>query len=175
MTSSRDAILARIRDASTGAPPQPVPRAYRRSSALSASELPDLFCERAGDYRAEVYRLPAPDLPTLTATLLAARSATRIGIPTGLPRPWLPPDIDPVSDDGLTPAELDRLDGVLTGCTLAIAETGTLILGHGARAKAAALTLIPDLHPASSTNRRSSTCHPRRQRRSLISLARAGP
>ena len=39
------------------------------------------------------------------------------------------------------------LDGVLTGCALAIAETGTIVLDGGARSGRRALTLVPDLPP----------------------------
>jgi L-lactate dehydrogenase complex protein LldG len=35
---------------------------------------------------------------------------------------------------------------VLTGCALAIAETGTIVLDGGARSGRRALTLVPDLH-----------------------------
>jgi L-lactate dehydrogenase complex protein LldG len=51
-----------------------------------------------------------------------------------------------VQDDGLDPGELDRLDGVLTGCTIAIAETGTIVLVAGPVDGSRALTLVPDLH-----------------------------
>src|SRR5207245_577144 len=46
-----------------------------------------------------------------------------------------------VTDDSLSVQELDEADGALTGCTVAIAETGTIVL-EGSRA----LTLVPDLH-----------------------------
>jgi L-lactate dehydrogenase complex protein LldG len=68
----------------------------------------------------------------------------RIGIPGGLPLEWRPDGA--VEDHGLTPRELDALDGVVTGCTLAIAETGTLVLSGGASEGRRALTLVPDLH-----------------------------
>ena len=42
--------------------------------------------------------------------------------------------------------ELDRFDGALTGCTVAIAETGTIILTAQADEGRRALTLVPDLH-----------------------------
>jgi L-lactate dehydrogenase complex protein LldG len=51
-----------------------------------------------------------------------------------------------VEDARLAPAELDGLDGVLTGCTSAIAETGTLVLTAGPAEGRRALTLVPDLH-----------------------------
>src|SRR6202021_213533 len=43
-------------------------------------------------------------------------------------------------------AELDRMAGVVTGCAVAIAETGTIILDHGPGQGRRALTLVPDFH-----------------------------
>ena len=47
---------------------------------------------------------------------------------------------------GLTAAELDELDGAITGCAVAIAETGTFVLDGGAGQGRRALSLVPDLH-----------------------------
>jgi L-lactate dehydrogenase complex protein LldG len=41
---------------------------------------------------------------------------------------------------------LDSGDGTITGCTVAIAPTGTIVLCHGDREGRRALTLIPDDH-----------------------------
>ena len=49
-------------------------------------------------------------------------------------------------DPPLSPRDLDALDGVLTGCAAAIAETGTVVLDGGARSGRRLLTLVPDLH-----------------------------
>ena len=46
----------------------------------------------------------------------------------------------------LSAAELDRMAGVVTGCAVAIAETGTIILDHGPGQGRRALTLVPDFH-----------------------------
>jgi L-lactate dehydrogenase complex protein LldG len=43
-------------------------------------------------------------------------------------------------------AELDRCDGVITGCTAAVALTGSLLLTHGEREGRRAISLIPDYH-----------------------------
>jgi L-lactate dehydrogenase complex protein LldG len=51
-----------------------------------------------------------------------------------------------VEDDGLSVQELDGLDGALTGCAVAIAETGTFVLDGGSGQGRRALTLVPDLH-----------------------------
>jgi L-lactate dehydrogenase complex protein LldG len=66
-------------------------------------------------------------------------------VPPGLPR--RPHGIELLADDPPIPArELDRVDGVLTGSALAIAETGTIALDGGADSGRRALTLVPDLH-----------------------------
>ena len=80
------------------------------------------------------------------AKAFESRGAVRIGIPAGLPAAWRPDGLDLVDAQGLSPAELDLLDGVLTGCTVAIAETGTIVLTAGPAEGARALTLVPDLH-----------------------------
>jgi L-lactate dehydrogenase complex protein LldG len=43
-------------------------------------------------------------------------------------------------------SEIEACDGVLTGCTVAIATTGTLALCHTANGSRRALTLLPDYH-----------------------------
>jgi L-lactate utilization protein LutC len=67
-------------------------------------------------------------------------------VPADLPEAWRPPDVELVPDDGLANEALDTVDGVLTGCSAAIAETGTIVLDGGARQGRRALTLVPDLH-----------------------------
>jgi L-lactate dehydrogenase complex protein LldG len=51
-----------------------------------------------------------------------------------------------VEDLELSPAELDALDGALTGCTLAVAETGSLVLAAGPADGRRALSLVPDVY-----------------------------
>ncbi|HKQ88110.1 MAG TPA: LUD domain-containing protein [Candidatus Acidoferrales bacterium] len=50
-----------------------------------------------------------------------------------------------IRDENLSYADLDRAEGVLTTCAVAIALTGTIILRHG-RSGRRAMTLIPDYH-----------------------------
>ena len=116
-----------------------------------------LFAERAADYRAVVERVPgsgrAAGLAAAVARVLAARAEAVPGsfvIPDGLPAGWLaelPGEITLARDEPPMPAaELDRLSGVVTGCAVAIAETGTIILDHGPGQGRRALTLVPDFH-----------------------------
>jgi L-lactate dehydrogenase complex protein LldG len=67
-----------------------------------------------------------------------------------VPEGWLaglPAGIELIEDSPpLSPAALDGVDGVITGCAVAIAETGTIILDHGSGQGRRAVTLVPDFH-----------------------------
>ncbi|MCW2975484.1 MAG: hypothetical protein JWM06_765 [Actinomycetia bacterium] len=147
MSTAREEILGRVRDALEGSTaPEPVVRAYRRAGDGDRSQAVELLCDRLVDYKAEVRRVAESDLPAAIAEVCAARSVSRLGVPDGLPHEWRPASIEIVEDTGLTSRELDGLDGVVTACTLAIAETGTLVLAAGPGEGRRALTLVPDLH-----------------------------
>jgi L-lactate dehydrogenase complex protein LldG len=147
LSSSREAVLGRVRVALVGGSAAgKIPRAYRRAGELEHSALVERLCERIGDYRAEVRRVGAAELPGAIAEAFESRGAARIAIPAGIPAEWRPSRLDLVEAGELSPSELDELDGVLTGCTLAIAETGTIVLTAGPAEGNRALTLVPDLH-----------------------------
>jgi len=140
--NAREVILERVA-VSAGESPA-VTREYRRRGRLAPAERVVLFCERAGEYRAEVRRVD--DVAAAVEGLCRAHAVSRLAVPAGLPAEWRPGGVELVEDYGLTPGELDALDGVLTGSTLAIAETGTIALTAGPREGRRALSLVPDLH-----------------------------
>jgi L-lactate dehydrogenase complex protein LldG len=143
--SSREVVLGRVRSALAGGRPAgPVARAYRTAGALDAEARVERFCERAGEYRAEVARVR--EVAPAVAEACAAQGARRLVVPAGLPAAWRPAGVELVEDDGLTAPELDAVDGVLTGCTVAVAETGTIVLTGAPHEGRRALTLVPDLH-----------------------------
>jgi L-lactate dehydrogenase complex protein LldG len=155
--SSRDDILARIRSAVGDTPRPDVDAAYRDLprhylQAHHDQDIVALFAERAADYRAVVERLPEPEVPAAAARILADRARNTdpdpgYVVPDGFPDQWIPAGITVVRDDpALSAAELDRLAGVVTGCAVAIAETGTIVLDHGRAQGRRALTLVPDFH-----------------------------
>ena len=131
-----------------------LPRDYRRAHHDPAStDIVALFAERAADYRAVVERVAGQDVPAAVARVLVAAVASdrkRFAVPEGLPPEWLvalPADVELTGDDPpLSNAELDDVAGVVTGCAVAIAETGTIILDHGPAQGRRALTLVPDFH-----------------------------
>jgi L-lactate dehydrogenase complex protein LldG len=147
VSTAREEILGRVRAALAGStPPEPVVRAYRRGGSGNRALLVELLCERLADYKADVGRVAESDLAAAIAEACAARTVSRLGVPPGLPAEWRPADLELVEDHGLAPRDLDGLDGVVTACTLAIAETGTLVLAAGPAEGRRALTLVPDLH-----------------------------
>ncbi len=152
MLDARDEILGRIRAALADVPGSerpaevPVTREYRRADQRPHDELVDLFAGRVSDYRADVHRVSAAGLPEAITRACSQRGLKRLAVPTGLPDAWLPAGLELVGDAGLSAAELDRVDGALTGCAAAIAETGTVVLDGGALSGRRALTLVPDHH-----------------------------
>jgi L-lactate dehydrogenase complex protein LldG len=144
VSAARDVILGRVRAAAGTAPE--VGRDYRRTGELDSRARVELLCERIGDYRAEVRRVEPAELAAAIVEALESRGARRVGVPPGLPEAWRPQELEVVEDTGLRPDELAVLDGVVTGCTLAVAETGTLVLSSGPAEGRRALTLVPDLH-----------------------------
>jgi iron-sulfur cluster protein len=142
---ARTAVLRRVREALGGAaPPEELAREYRTSSGEDRAAAAGRFAERAAEYRAEVARVE--DVAAAVAKACRRRGALRLGVPPGLPAEWRPEGVELVEDAGLSTRELDGLDGALTGCALAIAQTGTIVLDAGERSGRRALTLVPDLH-----------------------------
>jgi L-lactate dehydrogenase complex protein LldG len=145
---ARDVILTRIREALVDRPTAvAIPRDYERT-LRAGTAIAELFVERVSDYRATVHQTTAAELPATIAAVLAKRGARRLATPAGVPDEWLAlSEVERVGDDPpLSFGDLDRLDGVITGCAVAIAETGTIILDGGTDQGRRALSLLPDLH-----------------------------
>jgi L-lactate dehydrogenase complex protein LldG len=164
MSGARDAILERIRAATRDVPageaaawpgpgPPGAPDAYERTLGIPAQARVELFAERVAEYRATVIRCAADDraIAAALAGAAATEGARRLVVPHDLPRAWLDGggDIAPLPDDPAAPLDLDTLDGsdgVVTGSTLGIALTGTIVLDTGPGQGRRAITLVPDLH-----------------------------
>lgn len=153
--SSRERILGRVRRALADVPGDDTPyeravdRDYRREhGARTVEETVDLLAENLADYRALVHRTDAAGLAGVIAGLLAARGASSVLVPPGLDAGWLASaEVTRVADRAeSTPRELDRVESVVTGCALAIAETGTLVLDGSPDQGRRRITLVPDHH-----------------------------
>ncbi len=154
--TARDEILARIRasnaaagipvsprsDSSRPATVEPVP-----SSDAEQAVLVERFVDRLIDYRAEVQVVAEAEVGAAVVMALVTHGAQSVIQPAGFPTSWLTAfEGEVVSDGELSPVALDTLDAVVTTSAIGIAETGTIILDHGAGQGRRALSLVPDLH-----------------------------
>ncbi|MGW0947098.1 LutC/YkgG family protein [Streptomyces sp. NPDC002623] len=153
--SSRERILGRVRralaDVEPGDPPyaEAVARDYlREHGERSVEETVELLAENLADYRAIVHRTTDEELPYVVMRLLAERGPQYVLVPPGLPPEWMSAaDPTRVHDRAVSTAhELDEVASVVTGCALAIAETGTIVLDGGPDQGRRRITLIPDHH-----------------------------
>ncbi len=152
-TDARAAVLGRIR-AAKGGPADlasgsgawaSLPRGYHRKGNSDNEAMLERLVERLEDYDAQVERCMSGEVSAAVTRALEGCAAKRVLVPAGLDVS-LPRSVERVEDAALPVSELDRVDAVVTRSTLAIAETGTLVLqavpGQGRRAA----SLVPDAH-----------------------------
>jgi L-lactate dehydrogenase complex protein LldG len=155
MTTAREEIPRRVRRATHDVPKDerpedvPVERGYRKEDDAPREEIVEKFAERVAEYEATVHRVSESDLPREIAEALERRGIRQLVVPDDLLERWVPEGVEILRDAARTPLsdeELDRSDGVLTGCSLGISQTGTLVLDAGEGQGRRALTLLPDYH-----------------------------
>ncbi|GAB3622834.1 LUD domain-containing protein [Mariniluteicoccus endophyticus] len=152
MTSSREKVLARVREALADVPADAeveVPWTYGQPTGVS--DVLGLFVERVEDYRAVVERVPADGLGAAVAAALDMYGTKSIVAP-----PDLPDDVRQCIEDAgvrivhddppLSARDLDAVGGVVTDSSVGIAETGTIVLDHGPGQGRRAISLVPDVH-----------------------------
>jgi L-lactate dehydrogenase complex protein LldG len=151
MSGAKKEILDKIRSALSrstrpGIAYETLERHYRKAGTLDAQERLLLFEDRLHDYGSEVFIRSEEQLPATIAHALISRGKHDLILPAAIPDRWLPDGFAFRRDENISYEELDRSQGVLTGCALAIAETGTIVLRHSEQEGRRALTLIPDYH-----------------------------
>jgi L-lactate dehydrogenase complex protein LldG len=152
VSAAREEILARIRSALADVPSaeQPddvsVARGYNRHGDLDGEPRVRRFAERVRDYHADVRRVAADGVGPAVDQVCAELGLERVVVPAGLRADWRPSGVEVSEDAGLSAAELDRIDGAITGCAGAIAETGTLLLDGQDASGRRLITLVPDHH-----------------------------
>jgi len=147
---ARTEVLARIEQALDAPPARPpISRDYRTSGEHGPGDplLLELITDRLRDYRAVVHLVGEHEVAATVADIADTHAGAdaRLVVAADFPQVWRE-GWSQVDDEQLPAAVLDQLDGAVTTCTVAIAETGTIILdgspGQGRRA----ITLVPDLH-----------------------------
>jgi L-lactate dehydrogenase complex protein LldG len=155
VASARETILWRIRRSTRDVPESerpedvPVERGYRHEDDAPREEVVERFAESVAEYEATVRRVKTAELPGVIEETLSRRGVKRLVVPPYLPKEWVPDSVEALRDAArprLTNEELDASDGVLTGCSLGIAQTGTIVLDSGRAQGRRALTLLPDYH-----------------------------
>lgn len=129
--------------ATPGAPGTPVRIAGHELGTV------DLFEEVLHDYKARVLRVDVEGLPGTVAEVVSSCGIKSLVVPNGLELNWYERvgQVELVVDDGSgSAAEFEAIDGVITGCSCAIAETGTLVLSGKPDEGRRAITLLPDFH-----------------------------
>jgi L-lactate dehydrogenase complex protein LldG len=124
--SSREGVLRRIRAAIGGSPAdapairrewKALSRSYKRTASIDRRAILEMLEDRLRDYDANVVRAKAGEVGAAIAQILAERGLRRLLVPVGLGEALgksLPGGIEFVVDDGLTTAELDSFEGVVT-------------------------------------------------------------
>lgn len=145
---SRESILSRIRSALESADEMPAREnaKYRTCGVLSAEDKVRLFAERLREYDARVFHSSEARLGGEIAEILLVSGKRRMVVPPEIPAEWMDASVAWVTDRGLPYSEIDRCDGVLTGATAAVAESGSIVLQHGPAEGRRVLTLVPDYH-----------------------------
>jgi L-lactate dehydrogenase complex protein LldG len=144
VSEARDVVLGRITDALRDVPASeriPAERGYRTRGSAPRTVLVEQLAERVRDYGGAVMVTDEPG-----AVIAAALRGRRIVVDAQLPAGLRASTVELIDDTGMTPAELDRLDGALTTCAAACSETGSIALDGGPGQGRRAITLVPDLH-----------------------------
>jgi L-lactate dehydrogenase complex protein LldG len=151
--NARDEILARIQRSLSAVPRSStgdhaaIQRSYVQAGKLDTAAKLNRFEDSLREYNAEVYRCADAELPATIAHAMNSAGHRRLLVADEIPKEWLPPaPFEFSQDDNLSYEKLDRSEGVLTACTIAIAMTGTIVLRHSKQSGRRALTLIPDYH-----------------------------
>lgn len=154
--STRDEILSRVRDALAdvvqGDPVLDVPVEWPYGQPTPMPDVLTRFVEMCVDYKATVIRTDEGSVGTRIAALLGEAGVTSVVLPPGLDQAWrqaIETAGIAVHDDEpqLSHQQLNQIDGVVTASAVSIAETGTIVLDHGAPDQGRrALSLVPDRH-----------------------------
>ncbi|WP_047497280.1 LUD domain-containing protein [Terriglobus sp. TAA 43] len=122
-------------------------RTYQRTGTLDHGETLELFYDRLRDWDSELVFTNAAGIADAVLQAMRDSNETLLLVPTGLTENWLPSsDLEIRRDENLPLQLLQEPRTVLTGCTVAVAMSGTIILEHGDEQGRRAATLLPDHH-----------------------------
>jgi L-lactate dehydrogenase complex protein LldG len=113
---------------------------------MSATERVALMIERLREYDADVVETRPEGLTAAITSQLTVSGRHRFVVPDGLPPEWLADGFDWKVDHGLSSAEIELCEGVVTGASCGVADSGTIVLHHSAIEGRRVISLLPDWH-----------------------------
>jgi len=123
-----------------------IPRTYQRTTTLDHEAVLELFYDRLRDYDSELMFTDEAGIPAAVDNAMAAAGEKLLLVPVGVPDAWLPHQVEVRRDEDLPLQPLEEPRVVLSGCTVGIAMSGTIVLEHGAEQGRRAATLLADHH-----------------------------
>jgi L-lactate dehydrogenase complex protein LldG len=146
LKSIRNSLGAAQTPASIAAEYAAIPRTYTQASERSGQDLRELFVDRLLEYDAGVYRIAPDAIAETVAEVLTRRGKHSLAIPSGLPSAWLPQGFAFTDATLYSAQQVNHVEGILSACTVAIAETGTIVLQNAPAQGPRILSLVPDYH-----------------------------
>ena len=145
-TTAREAILSRIRAANHSGHAATslseyaaIDRSYQQSASMDRATILRTFIERLHEYDAQVIETKADGIAASIAEILDAHKQKSTVVSKDFPQRLLPPGFNWQHESHATKEHLSVVEGAISGCEVAIAHTGTIIL-RGARQ----ITLLPE-------------------------------
>jgi len=145
-TNSREAVLNRIRAANTTANAiahrtnyQTIERNYEQTASLDREAILKAFLDHLREYDAHIFDAKPDTLAAAIAEVLKTSHQKSAIVADNFPEENLPAGFSWQRESETTKDQLNTAEGAISGCEVAIAHTGTIIL-RGARK----LTLLPD-------------------------------
>lgn len=145
-SAARAAILDRIRKAnlsvqerSAVADYAAIPREYQQSARMDRAAILETFAERLREYDARVHHASAATVAETIRTALAQYGQQSALVAAAFPKEWLPDGLSWRAEADADVDTMDKAEGAVVTCEVAIAHTGTIVLKDARR-----LTLLPD-------------------------------
>ena len=148
MTTSRQAILDSIRGATKDDANryEDLPRNYVRAGGRDAEGRIRLMAEQLHEYGADVAECASADLLQTIARQLQRSGRKSFVVPAGVAAEWLVHEFQWIIDKDLSHEAIEQCEGVVTAASAGVAESGTIVLHHGAAEGRRAISLLPDFH-----------------------------
>jgi len=108
----------RAREKSVDAEQTAEENSHRRVGVRSRAEVHELFEKRVSDYGGRVFRCGEHQICEQIVTVLVEGGRRAIAVPPGVGESWLDASISWIVDEGLSFAQIEAAQGVLTAATV---------------------------------------------------------